>query len=211
MPRRPTVVAALVIALFALIGAARMSIADERRTVTVSASGSVTAEPDIVSVQTGVVTEGQTARDALTANNQAVAKLIAALGGAGIAKADMRTTGFRVEPRYNNGRDGKAPNVVGYLVVNDVRITVRDLKRLGDILDLAVTSGANQAGGIDFEVSRQDALKDEARRQAMAAAVRKATLYAEAARAELGKVLSITEGTEFQGPRPMAAGRVAMP
>jgi len=193
-----------------VLGTAPMSYADDRRTVTVAASGTASAEPDTAEISTGVISDAPTARDALTRNSADMQKLIDALKGLGIEPKDIRTVAFQVDPQYTGNREGKAPTLTGYRVSNQVRIVVRDLKRLGEILDRAISAGANHAGGISFVVSREEELRDAARRDAMANAMRRAKLYAEAARSELGKVLTITEEGGFVSPRPVAAGRMAM-
>jgi uncharacterized protein len=180
------------------------------RTVSVSATGSVTADPDQASISTGVQTEGDTAREALSRNNVAMGKLIDGLKALGIGPKDIQTTGLNVNPRYQNFRDGRPPVINGYQALNQVRILVRDLKRLGEILDQSVTLGANQMGGIAFDVSQAETLKDDARKVAMANALRRATLYATAAGAEIGPVLNIAESVQMAGPRPMMMGRAAM-
>jgi hypothetical protein len=117
---------------------------------------------------------------------------------------------FGIDPRYSNFKDGQPQRILGYRVTNALRITVRDVGRVGEILDGVVTLGANQAGSIQFEVSKAEALKDEARRQAMANALRRAKLYAEAAGAKVGPVISIAEEVHGPGPRPVPMARASM-
>ncbi len=180
------------------------------RSIAISASAQVAAEPDIAQIATGVLSEADTARDALTKNSAAMQKIIDGLKGAGIEPKDIQTVHFGINPRYTHAKDGTAPRIVGYQVLNTMRITVRDVKRVGEVLDGVVTLGANQAGGISFEVSKAETLKDEARRQAMANALRRAKLFADAAGAEVGPVISISEEVHGPSPRPMPAGRMAM-
>lgn len=180
------------------------------RTVSVAATGSVAVEPDLAYVSTGVVSEADTARDALQRNSAAMKKVVDGLKGAGIDAKDIQTVSFNVEPRYQQTKDGRTPQINGYRVVNQVRITARDLTKLGELLDQIVGLGANQAGGISFEVSQAETLKDEARRQAIANAYRRAQLFAAAAGAKVGEVLTISEDAVDSSPRPMPRGRVAM-
>ncbi|MEZ5843486.1 MAG: SIMPL domain-containing protein [Hyphomicrobiaceae bacterium] len=182
------------------------------RTVSVSASGSVEATPDMATFSAGVVSEAQTAREALGANSKQMSNVIDGLKGLGIAAKDLQTHGFSVQPRYSNAssRDGRAPTINGYRASNSLRILVRDLKRLGEIMDKAVSLGANQGGGIQFVVSKAETLLDKARKSAMENALRRARLYAGAAGVEVGRVLSISEQSHAPGPRPMAYGRAAM-
>jgi uncharacterized protein YggE len=190
-----------------------MALAEDKRSeraITIAASGSVSVEPDVAHIATGVVSEADTAREAVSRNSAAMKRVIEGLKSAGIAAKDIQTTSFSVEPRYEHPKDqSRPPAIVGYRVVNQVRIIARDLARLGEVLDQSVTLGANQLGGIHFEASNAEALKDEARRQAMANAQRRATLYAEAAGVELGHVLTISEETYGPSPRPMARAAMA--
>lgn len=181
------------------------------RTVSVSATGSVSAEPDIAHVSTGVLTEGATAREALDKNTAAMRALIDGLKSLGIDAKDIQTTHIGVEPRYQPSKDGRTPTINGYRVNNQVRIVQRAVAKLGDTLDKAVTLGANQINGVHFEVSKAETLKDEARRLAMANARRRAELYATAAGAQLDRVLTISETVIGSGPRPMLGNaRMAM-
>jgi uncharacterized protein YggE len=181
-----------------------------QRTITVSASGTVEAAPDQARIQTGVVSEAETAAQALTANSAAMSKLIAGLKETGVEARDIQTSQFRVEPRYTNPQDGRsAPAIDGYRVVNEVNVLVRDLPKLGATLDALVRLGANQMNGMAFEVSKAETLKDEARKQAVANAQRRAQLLATAAGAEVGEVISMSEEVTHGGPRPYAMARAA--
>jgi uncharacterized protein YggE len=169
------------------------------RTVTVSAAGQVSAEPDIARISTGVVTEAATARDALTRNSDAMAKLIAGLKDNGIDAKDIQTSSFSIDPRYNNPLEGQTAVITGYRVANQVEVTARDLERLGEVMDSLVVLGANQMNGLTFDVSKAETLKDDARKEAIANALRRAKLYAAAAGAEVGEVIAIAEdAAQFQ-------------
>lgn len=180
----------------------------QERTVSVSATGSVVAEPDLAMISTGVVSEADTAREALSRNTATMAKVIDGLKALGISAQDIRTTTLNVEPRYRSAKD-QAPSIVGYQVVNQVRITARELKRLGEVLDQIVSLGVNQIGGIAFEVSKAEELRDEARKMAMANALRRARLYAASAGADVGAVLTISEDAPAPAPRPLARTSLA--
>jgi uncharacterized protein YggE len=179
------------------------------RYVSVSATGDVAAEPDMAYISTGVIVEADTAKDGLARNSIVMAKLIDGLKSLGIAPKDIQTTSVNIQPRYVQAKDGHPTTLSGYRVVNQVRLTVREIKRLGELLDAAVTLGANQVNGITFDVSNAETLKDEARKQAMVNAKRRAELYATAAGAQLGNVLTISEDVR-SGARPMPMARSAM-
>ncbi|WP_295558232.1 SIMPL domain-containing protein [uncultured Hyphomicrobium sp.] len=174
------------------------------RLITVSATGYATAEPDQARLTTGVTAEADTAEAALAANTELMKKVVDGLKESGIDAKDIQTSNFSVQPRYTNPRDGAPPEINGYQVSNQVTILVRDIKSTGGLLDKLVKLGANQVHGLDFEVSKAETLKDEARKEAIANARRRAELLATAAGAGVGEVVTIAEETSFDGPRPMA-------
>jgi hypothetical protein len=210
-PQRLTMAAAL-LAATAMFVDARTPMAAEggkstERTISVSATGSVAAEPDIAHVTAGVIAEAETAKEAIARNSAAMAKVVSALKGAGIAPKDLQTTSLHVEPRYTQAKDGRPATISGYRVSNQVRLTVRDVKKLGDVLDQAIAAGANQISRIGFDVSSAETVKDEARKQAMANARRRAELYAAAAGVKLGAVLRISESVSDVSPRESVSPR----
>jgi uncharacterized protein YggE len=209
---RPLAVAALLFTAALVIAGPGMAADDDKaeRFVSVSATGSVVAVPDTAYITAGVLTEGDTAREALGRNNATTAKLIDGLKAAGIAAKDIQTSQLNVSPRYTQAKEGRPATVSGYTVSNQVRVTVRDVKRLGEILDQAITLGANQMHGITFEVSTAEQLKDDARKLAMQNARRRADLYATAAGAQLGPVLRISEDVTDAGRPMLQKSRVAL-
>jgi uncharacterized protein YggE len=200
------------LAALALLLAAPAAVAGETedvgevRSVTVTASGEVTAEPDQARITSGVTTEAATAAQALSRNSELMQKVIDGLKADGIEAKDIQTTSFRVEPRYTRPREGEAATIDGYRVTNQVEVLARNLDRLGAILDRLVSLGANETAGLSFEVSQAETLRDEARKAAVANARRRAELYAAAAGAKVGEVLTIQEGGE-PGPRPVTMAR----
>lgn len=178
------------------------------RTITVSATGTAEAEPDRARITSGVSTEAPTAREALTQNSETMGKIIAELKAKGIDPKDIQTASFNVEPVVDYSKDGEPPKVRGYRVSNQVVVLVRKLDQLGEVLDNVVSAGANQIQGLAFEVSKEDALKDDARKEAVANALRRAKLLAAAAGAEVGNVVQISEETTSSGPL-MYAPRLA--
>ena len=175
-------------------------------TVSVNGEGVVTAVPDMATVSVGVITQADTAADALVANNQAMVGLNGVLDSFSVAERDRQTSNFNISPRYRrNTNPPGEPRIESYQVSNQVTIRVRDLDKLGDLLDGLVKSGSNSVNGIQFGNSDQDERMDEARELAVADARRRAELYANAAGLRVGKVLSISEsGTAT--PRPMLRG-----
>lgn len=180
--------------------------------ITVTGEGRSNIAPDMALVDLGVVKDGKTAREALDANNAAMAEVMKALRDAGIAERDLQTSGFNISPQYQfpQGDNGetKPPVLVGFQVSNMLSVRVRDLSRLGAILDQTVTLGINQTGGITFTNDKPDDAISEARKNAVADAIARAKELTAAAGIDLGKVLEISE-TSYR-PQPVPMMRAAM-
>lgn len=170
--------------------------------ITVVGSGKTAAQPDQGEINVGVVTQRPAAVDAMSENSAAVRRVMQRLSELGVVQKDIRTNNLNLNPVY--ARPGKAeekPRIVGYEVTNQVHITVRDLERMGTILDAVVREGANRLNGVSFAVADPTSLLDEARTKAIQDAQRKAELYAAATAVTLGEVLSVQE-VPPQLPRP---------
>ncbi|MDX6805680.1 SIMPL domain-containing protein [Terrihabitans rhizophilus] len=174
----------------------------------ISGQGTAYAAPDIAVLTSGVVTEANTAREALDANTAAMEKLLASLKSSGLEERDIATSGFSVQPRYVYAQkpDGtqEAPRITGYEVRNTVTVKVRDLAKLGGILDRVVTEGSNQIDGLAFDIADKKSVLDEARRKAFEDARAKAELFAQAAGVKLGRVRELTDNVVAppMPPRP---------
>ncbi len=172
--------------------------------ITMQGRGTVAVAPDMAVITTRVVSTAETAAQALSDNSAAIETVIDAIKGEGIEARDIQTSGFGIYPRYERVTDGsrRQPDIIGYEVRNVVEVNVRDLAKLGGLLTLVVESGANSVDGIRFEVSDPDEKLDEARQKAVEDARHKAEVFAKAAGADLGNIVSITE-TGIQMPRPL--------
>jgi uncharacterized protein len=170
--------------------------------LSVVAEGRTTAKPDMAIVSLGVQTDGPTAAQALRANSRQMDALIAALRRAGIAERDIQTANISVNPQYVY-RENQPPLLNGYQASNQVTVKVRNLTRMGETLDAAIAAGGNTLNGVSFAHQDPDAQLDAARRDAIARARQRATLYAEAAGLQVGRIISITEGGVSAPPMPM--------
>jgi uncharacterized protein YggE len=180
------------------------------RVITIWGSGDVQATPDLAMLSAGVVTNADTAKAALAANSPAMEKVIKVAREAGIEPRDVQTRGVRISPIYSRQtQPNDPPRISGYAASNSVSIRLRDLSKLGALLDGLVTAGANQMSGPHFSMAEPERLQDQARREAIADAKRKAELYAQTAGVKLGRVISIDE--TGPAPRPTAfAAEAAM-
>ena len=170
--------------------------------LTISAEGAVEAAPDMATVSLGVTTEGASAAAALAANAQRMNALNAALRRAGVAERDIQTSNVSVNPQYAY-EEGESPRVTSYQANNTVNAKVRNLDALGRIIDGAVSAGGNTVNGVSFSHQDPDAQLDAARRDAAAAARRRADLYAQAFGLSVHRVIAINEGGGYSPPIPM--------
>lgn len=196
-------VVATVMALGAVAAGPALAQEDEGH-ITVTGNGSAEAVPDMASVSLGVVTEAATAAEAMAANSAALAEVMATLTGAGIEARDIQSSGLNLSPAYEDNYQGgsEGPKVRGFIAQNMVTVRVRALDSLGGVLDAAVGQGANNLYGLTFGLQEPEPKLDEARRDAVADARRKAELYATAAGVTLGEVVSISEQVDYGGPMP---------
>ena len=182
--------------------------------ISVVGSGTAAGRPDTAEVTAGVIAQAPTAGQALAQNTASMEKVLNAVAGLGIADKDIQTVNISVSPQRRQGRPDaqQPPEIVGYEVSNQVRVTVRDLKVLGRLLDELVGHGANALGGIRFSVADPAPLLDQARARAIADARRKAEVYATTAGVKVGRVLSIQESAaaapRFEGVRAMSLSAV---
>lgn len=176
----------------------------------VSAEGRTTRVPDIAIVTAGVVTTAPTAAAAFAANADQMARVLAALDKAGVAKRDTQTASVQLQPQYRYA-DNQPPVVTGYQATNSVHVKLRDVARGGRVVDALVQAGANQVNGPVLSIDEPDAAMDEARADAIRRARARAELYAKAAGLSVARILSISEegGDYSPPPRPMAMMRVA--
>lgn len=215
MPRTPLLTAtalAAVLALgsFAVTASAQTPAApaasSDGTLLSVSARGQASRVPDVASLSAGVVTQAADANAAMRENAAQMSRVMAAIRAAGVAEKDIRTTGIGIHPVYHH-QENMPPRITGYNASNTVSVKVREIGRLGEVLDALVASGANNVNGPEFEIDQPDAVYDEARREALKQARARAALYADALGLRVRRIVSISEGGGFQQPRPMYAMR----
>jgi uncharacterized protein len=202
-----------VLAMGFMASAALAQTVDTRSIINVSATGETAIAPDLAYLSLAVMRESPTAREALTANNAAMGEVLAAMKAFGLEDRDLQTSNFSINPVYvypNPDQPQTPPKITGYQVSNGLTVRVRDLAKLGEILDQAVTLGVNSGGGVTFGNDKPEEAIKSARIEAMKEAVDKAKTLVEAAGAKLGKIISVNEN--FNQPQPMAmmAARMEM-
>ena len=177
--------------------------------ITVTGEGKVSAAPDMAVLTLGVTAENAQADLAMQEMREGMAAVLARLEAAGIAERDVQTSGLSLDPRWSDRRESsEPPRIESFVASSQVTIRLRALETLGGLLDGLVEDGANDLRGLHFALQEPQPLEDDARRAAVADAMRKAALYAEAAGVALGPILSISEQGGVQ-PRMMRAEMAA--
>lgn len=163
-------------------------------TVSVSGVGTVTVIPDTASVQLGVTVTEETLAAAQTSASTQMEAVIAAVKAAGVADKDIQTSTYYVSVVQNYDSNGNPSEVTSFQVQNQVNVVIRDIAKVGDVLDGAVAAGANTIYGVNFYVDDSTAAASQARKLAVEDAHQRAQELAEAAGMTVGPVVSITEG-----------------
>jgi len=203
-----TYLAALAVAASLMSGSA---MAQDRAPPTMNITGRATLEapPDFASVSIGVTNKAQTTAAAIDATSAAAGKIAASARSFGIAPRDIQTSYVSLQQSFRNVRapDGTVEQKPdGYTASNSVVVRVRDLPKLGEFLRNVVDGGANQIGGVSFELADPRKLEGEALAAAVKDARRQAEIIAEAAGVKIRRIESINTGGQYRPmPRPMAA------
>lgn len=180
--------------------------------IVVMGEGTVKVAPDHAEVRIGVTTRTRTVKEGVDTTSRTMAAIMAALKDAGIAGKDIQTARFAIQPVYaSEGVSRNEPKLSGYSVANHVNVTIRDIGKVGDVLDRAVAAGATDIANVAFLVSDVSKALDQAREAAIADARRKAEVYAKASGVQLGRVEWITEDTTAGPAVPMVMRAAAAP
>ena len=169
------------------------------RTINVTGNSQVIMTPDIAYVSIGVHSEAKTATEAVASNNTQTQAVIDAIKAQGVDAKDIQTTNFSVYQQEKFAPTGESLGTF-FMADNTVYVTMRDITKIGDILDAAISAGANNIYGITFDVQNKDAALATGRDQAMADANTQAKELAKAAGATLGDVQSISYYSSSPSP-----------
>ncbi len=163
------------------------------RTITVTGTAEISVAPDICYMSFAVETRDKSAVKAYNQNNEIMTRVNAAVKSLGIEARDLSTNQFTITPQYYWEEKPSRQVFDGYLVHNTLNVKVRDLAKVGKVLDAAVNAGATTVGGVTFTVENPKKFNVELREQAIKAAYTKAKQMADLTGVKLLKPLTITE------------------
>ncbi|MGA7193781.1 MAG: SIMPL domain-containing protein [Anaerolineales bacterium] len=171
-----------------------------QRTLSVTGTGIVYLTPDVAYINIGVHTEQPTASEAVSTNNDQTQQVINALTNFGVDAKDIRTTNFSIYPNTQYDQQTGKPGTTTYVVDNTVDVTVRQLDKLGGLLDATVQAGANSVNSIQFDVFDKTSAIQQARDQAVKDAQTQAQGLASASGVTLGDVQTVNFTNDIPQP-----------
>jgi len=169
--------------------------------ITVIGRGEAFGAPDRAEINVGVETFAETVEEATSENQATVESIMAALEAEGISREDIQTSNYNLWAEQIYGDRGPE-GIAGYRVSNQVRVVIRDIEQVGNLIAAVTGAGANNIYGVSFSVADPAALEAEARAEAIANARERAESLAELSGVELGDVAVISEVIGQSGPMP---------
>lgn len=173
------------------------------RTVTVSADGKAVVVPNLATVSFSVVSEGASATAIQDENIKKMNAAIAIIKGFKIDSKDIKTSAYNLSPRYAYEQKTGKSRIDGYQITQTVTVKVRNLDDAGKIVGQLPAAGVNQISGPDFSVEDMDVFLHGAREEAFNKAYAKAKELAKLAGAGVGRVVTFSESSGGNYPRPM--------
>lgn len=176
-------------------------IQETENTITVSDTGTVYAKPDLALTTFSIVTEAKTVAEAMSENTEKMNAIINSVKEQGVEDKDLKTTTFNIYPRYEWQEkatcvppcpSGKRV-LVGYEVRQSLQVKIRDMEKVGTIIQGATDAGANQVSDLQFTIDNQDELKKQAREQAINKAKTKAEELAKQLGVKLVRISNFSE------------------
>jgi len=169
--------------------------------ITISAQGEVQVTPDRARISLGVDTEGKTAQEASQANAALQTKVLAALRAAGMPAASIRTSGYNVAPIQEYIPETRKWRIDGYRVNNMVIVMIEPVAKAGEIIDIALSAGANRVANLSFEIKDATKAREQAMTQAVERAKREADIVARAAGGSIASLIEISVNS-YEAPQP---------
>jgi uncharacterized protein YggE len=201
---------AVVCALFASVQTIAAE-AERARVISVSGQGEVQAEPDQALVTLGVESRKPKLDDARAEVTKTVDAILKLTRDLKIDTKYVRSTRVNVQPEYNWENGARVRNLIGYVVSRQVEVELRDLEKLGQLLEKSTDLGVNQLGDPRLDSSKRRDLEREALAKAVADAKLNAEAVAKAAGAKIGGAHTISASSGYSAPpMPMASAKVMM-
>lgn len=176
---------------------------EHARSIDVSAEETISKTPDEGEIIFSVFTQGEDYREATEKNSLQMNAVNEYLREQGIEESYLKTQNFSVSPRYREVEEGRkiTREVVGYEVENNLKVTVKELDQIDDLISGAINAGANKVNNLNFLVSNEEELRKEARSKAINEAKEEAEKIAEDLNVNLGRILDFSESRRLYPQR----------
>lgn len=170
-------------------------------TITVFATGEVYTKPDLVITTFSAITEAKTVAEALSENAEKMNAVISFVKAQGVEDKDLKTTSFNISPRYewyeNEECFPPCPSgkrvLVGYEIRQSLQVKIRDMEKIGKIIEGATDAGANEVSDLQFTVDKEEEFEKQARKEAIEKAKAKAEELASQLGVNLVKIINFSE------------------
>ncbi len=173
-----------------MLGVSASALAVDFPHLTTSGYGEVVAKPDMATFSVSVVESTMTAEQAKSKVDDVVGRFLNSLKQAGVADSNIASSNLYLTPQYHYPKDEK-PELVGYRASRNVTVTVKDISKLNQFLEVALVDGINQIDNIQLTVSDEAIYQEQARQAAIKDANQKAQSLAKGFSRELGDVWEI--------------------
>lgn len=171
-----------------------------QKTISVSSEGSVKVKPDMVYINVGVQTENASSKVAQQDNATKMANVMKVLKDQKIAEADIKTSQYTIYPIETYSEKDQRSYVTGYRVINTLEVTIRDITKVGTVIDAVTANEANTVSNIRFTVSDPDKYYLQALEKATTKAKAKADVLAKQFGIKLGLPSQINETSGGYNP-----------
>ena len=175
---------------------------EAKNKITVSGTGEIYAKPDLALTTFSVISEAKTVAEAMKGNTEKMNNIIDFIKGQGVEAKDLKTTSFNIYPRYEWHKTTEIPPypqgervLVGYEIRQSLQVKIRDMEKIGQIIEGAAAAGANQVGDLQFTIDNEDEVKKQARTQAIEKAKTKARELASQLGVNLVRITNFSESS----------------
>ena len=182
----------------------------DKRTLSINGSGEVRKKPDAAELHAAINAVARTAKDAMSEVSEKGNAMLVTATKHGIKPEDIQTGSISLFPVYERRRRNEPahePKLTGYRASLSYRVTSKQIKTFGELIDALVKAGVNNISGIRFYVTDHISMAKEARRRAIEDARRAAQVMAAAAGVKLGSALKIQDSGGVAVPRSYAVAR----
>ncbi len=165
-------------------------------TFDVTAEGKVSVKPNLANISAGVSATGGSVSQVQNQINSIINKVSSSVKSLGVDSKDIKTSNYNINPTYDLSQ-----KITGYSANTTLTIKVRDIEKVGKVIDAATQAGATNVASLGFDVSDKTEFENEARKQAVSKAKKKTQDAAGIAGFKLGKIINYSEA--FGGFRPI--------